>query len=174
MTAEGTVRFAEPDGGIAAIVLDAGATPFIFGENQIRQLAEVVRLIAARTDVTGVVITFSNRAVELTGAVQTADLNDLRGRREIDATVVAVPSDYETAFAAGMLTLRSVTGRIEPDGSYRLQLPFAGDYLVVALPPEVEPALDDRFFQTWLPRATRVSVVEGQPASLTLTMSRSR
>ena len=130
-------------------------------------------LALGQTDVTGVVVTFSDRTVELSGTVQTSEVNDLRGRREIDATVVAVPSDYETAFAAGILAPRSVVGRTEADGSYRLQLPFAGDYVVVALPPEVDPALDD-ILRTWVPRATRVSVVEGQPTSLPLTMSRSR
>jgi hypothetical protein len=129
-------------------------------------------LTLGQADVNGVVIALSDRAVELFGIVTTSEVNDLRGRREIDATVVALPADYETALASGLLTLRSVVGRTELDGSYRLRLPFSGDYVVVALPADVDPALDDAFLRMWAPRATRVSVAEGQPASLPLAMSR--
>jgi hypothetical protein len=123
-----------------------------------------------RTDLSGVVVTFTDRLTELSGIVQAPTA----GARAVDATVVAVPADHREALAAGLLTRRSATVRTEPDGTYRLRMPFPGDYLVVAVPADIAPDLDERFLVTFASRGTRVSVAEGERKTLPLSVSRAQ
>ena len=66
-------------------------------------------------DTPGVIVTFTDRVIELSGSVQQAPgTPDITGEREIDATVVAVPADSAEALAAGMLSRRMRSGARRP------------------------------------------------------------
>jgi enoyl-CoA hydratase/carnithine racemase len=86
MTEGGSVRLEMLEGGVAAIVLDAGAAPFTFGEAQVRQLSTTVRSISARSDVAGVLIRSVHPTVFCAGADVEA-IAAVSGRAETERLV---------------------------------------------------------------------------------------
>src|SRR5688572_17543942 len=62
------VRLEMLEGGVAAIVLDAGAAPFTFDEARIQELAAIVQGLAGRSDLTGVVVRSTHPEIFCAGA----------------------------------------------------------------------------------------------------------
>ncbi len=118
-------------------------------------------------DLSGVVITFSDRVAELSGTVQGATADD-------DVAVLVFPADFQSWFANGRSPRRTVTTFARQNGSYSVRLPPAGEYLVVALLNESAPDGDAAFYASIARLATRLSVAEGDRKSLPLTASRVR
>jgi 3-hydroxyacyl-CoA dehydrogenase/enoyl-CoA hydratase/3-hydroxybutyryl-CoA epimerase len=89
-----SVRLEMLEGGVAAIVLDAGAAPFTFGEAEVRQLAAIVQSLAARSDLKGVVIRATHPQVFCAGA----DLDAIAAvsqRTEAERLVMLGQNAYE-------------------------------------------------------------------------------
>jgi len=112
--------------------------------------------LALDSDVTGVVITFTDRPTELSGTVQSSSQHDER------LAVVIFPADYTAAVDTGMLARRSrslppsTTGQFAVDG-----LP-TGDYLVAAIPNTLAANwMDPEFIAVIASQATRVSLADG-------------
>jgi hypothetical protein len=112
--------------------------------------------LALDADVTGVVITFTDRPTELNGAVHSSSQQHKR------LVVVVFPADYAAAMDKGMLARRSrcvppsATGQFIVDG-----LP-AGDYLAAAIPSDLASNwMDPDFIAVIAPQAARVSLAEG-------------
>jgi hypothetical protein len=114
-------------------------------------------------------IVVTNRSASLSGAVV-----DARGRAVTEYTVIAFATDSDRWYSQSRF-LKFATP--EPDGSFELRgLPTA-EYFVAA----VEPMLatpgsgqwqDPAFLAQLARRAVRVTLTEGQPSTLTLTIAR--
>lgn len=78
-------------------------------------------------DVTGVVLTFTDRPAAITGTVHGA------GGPDPTAIVIAYPVDSAVWSSSGALSRRMKTARAAKDGSYTLQPLPAGEYYLVAV-----------------------------------------
>jgi hypothetical protein len=78
-------------------------------------------------DVSGVVLTFTDRPSSIAGTVRGADGPDP------SAAVLAYPVDTAAWSSSGALSRRMRTARAAKDGSYSIQALPAGDYYVVAV-----------------------------------------
>ena len=56
MAGAGSISLGMLEGGVAAIVLESGPAPFVFDERLVRELSAVVQGLAARSDLSGVVL----------------------------------------------------------------------------------------------------------------------
>ncbi len=121
------------------------------------------------TDVTDVVITYSDKTMTLSGNVRVADSS-----ADAEATVVAFPADQKAWLASGMSPRRVVTATASDSGVYQLRIGIPGDYLVVAIPPEIAPDVDPEFIARFAASATRVSIASGESKTQPLTVSRVR
>ena len=93
---------------------------------QNRDIAETPLELGSK-DVTGVVLTFTDRPAAITGTVQGADGPDPT------AIVIAYPVDSAAWSSSGGLSRRMKTARVTKDGSYTLQPLPAGEYYLVAV-----------------------------------------
>jgi hypothetical protein len=118
---------------------------------------------------TDVVVTFTDKAPLLTGAVRLPDSGTAA-----EATIVAYPADVRSWVAAGMSPRRVATAMTGDSGAYQLALSAPGEYFVVAIPPELAPEVDPEFVARFGPSAIRVSVARGETRSQALTVSRVR
>jgi len=121
-----------------------------------RDLADVPLTIDSG-DVSGVVLTFTDRTSDLSGAVQ----ND-QGRPDGEASVVVFPSDPAMRIDFGSSPRRLRASRTSRDGRYRFSGLPPGDYLVAALRGDIgsdwqSPA----FLETVSRTATKVTVSDG-------------
>ncbi len=121
------------------------------------------------TDVTDVVITFTDKTMTIAGSVRPAD-----GGTDADATVVAYPADVRAWLSTGMSPRRLATTTTSASGAYQLRIGVPGDYLVVAVPPDVMPTIDPQFLTRFASSATRVTIAAGESKTLPLTVSRVR
>jgi hypothetical protein len=121
------------------------------------------------TDVTDVVVTFTDKTMTIAGVVRPAG-----GGTDADATVVAFPVDYRAWLSAGMSPRRLATAATSASGAYQLRVGAPGDYLVVAVPPDVAPTIDPDFMTRFASSATRVTIAAGESKTLPLTVSRAR
>jgi hypothetical protein len=121
------------------------------------------------TDIGDVVVTFSDRVMTLSGTVRAADPNAAP-----DATVIAFPADTRAWLESGMPPGRVATAATSATGEYQLRIPLPGDYLVVAVPPEIAPDVDPEFVARFAAAAVRVSFADGDARSQSLTVSRPR
>jgi hypothetical protein len=121
------------------------------------------------TDVTDVVITFTDKTMTLAGSVRSAD-----GGSDTDASVVVYPADFRTWLTTGMSPRRMATTTTSAAGAYQLRVGIAGDYLVVAVPPEIAPNIDLDFMARFASSAARVTIATGESKTLPLTVSRVR
>ena len=69
---------------------------------------------------------------------------------------------------------RVATATTSASGAYQVSIATPGDYLVVALPPEVEPEVDPAFAARYAAIAVRVTLAQGEIRTLALTVSRPR
>jgi len=124
-------------------------------------------LVLEREDVTDMVITFTDKVITLNGTVTSDQATMLEG-----ATVVVMPADVKTWIATGMSPRRVVTTSVSATGTYQMTIPLTGDYLVVAVPPDVAPDVDPEFAARFA--AVRVSFAAGDSKTQPLTVRRPR
>lgn len=118
-------------------------------------------------EVAGVTITVTDRPTELHGTVR-----DRNNAVVSDATVALFPADYQTWIADGMTQRVLWSATADKSGAFRFAAVIAGDYLVAAFPATVQRALQDpRFITELATAATRVTLQEGKPATVALTMA---
>ena len=121
------------------------------------------------TDVTDVVVTFTDKPIALAGTVRPTGPGT-----DADATVIAFPADTRAWLASGMSPRRFATAVTAASGAYQLRIGIPGDYLVIAIPPEIVPDLDPDLLTRLAASATRVSFAAGENKTLPLTVSRIR
>lgn len=125
-------------------------------------------LTLGNEDVTDIVVTFTDRTMTLTGSVSAED-----ARTPPEATVVVMPADVRAWIASGM-SPRRVAMTSTSTGAYQLTIPLPGNYLVVAVPPDVDPEVDPDFVARFAPGAIRVSIAAGETKTQPLTIRRPR
>jgi len=118
------------------------------------------------TDVTGVLITFSDEQFTLSGTVT------VTGAQKADEAIVYVfPADHRAWIENGMNPRRSRSTRTAANGTYSFSLLPPGDYLAVAVDRADEGNLQDPAFIEALSRlGTRVSVVSAKQSQDLTTM----
>lgn len=105
-------------------------------------------------DVTGIVVTFTDKMGTLTGKVRAGAETDLS-----EATVLLFPANYRGWIDNGMNPRRTRTARASRPGDYGFGNVPVGDYLVVALDRSNEGDMQDPAFIEALSRvATRVTI----------------
>jgi hypothetical protein len=114
-------------------------------------------------DVTGLVVTFTDRPSQLSGTVRNA-----QGRPDEDATVLVFPVDgVWTDLGPSPRRMRSL--RASRTGAFGFSGLPAGDYFIIAVNDAVAASWQEPAFLQKLARAaTRTSLADGQTASLTL------
>lgn len=125
-------------------------------------------LVLESTDVTGIVITYTDRRTELSGAVIPAQGTDT------DAILIAFPSDLRTWVRNGMNTRQLRTARSNSDGRYVLAALPSGSYNVAALPPDADVVLTPEFFEGLASSATPVVLSDGEKRVLDLRVRSAR
>lgn len=120
-------------------------------------------------DVTGVVVTFTDKTMTVSGTVQPA-----AGSKDPEATVIAFPADIRAWVSSGMSLRRYAAAVSTPSGSYQLRLAAPGEYLIAAIPPEIAPVADPEFLTKLAASATRITIAAGETKTQPLTVSRVR
>ncbi len=112
--------------------------------------------LALDSDVTGAVITFTDRPTQLAGAVQRSTAPDQR------LMVVTFPADYAAALDNGMLGRRSREMPLSAARQFTIDGLPAGDYLVAAIPSDLAANWMDADLVALIARqATHVSLTDG-------------
>ena len=119
--------------------------------------------------VNDVVVTFTDKVTTLSGTVRAEDTSG-----DPEATVVVMPADVRAWMASGMSPLRVATTAASASGTYQVSIPLPGDYLVVAVPPDVVPEVDPDFVARFASAAVRVSIAAGETRTQALTVRRPR
>jgi len=126
-------------------------------------------LTLEREDITDLVITFTDKVITLTGTVTPDDATT-----PPEATIVVMPADVNAWIASGMSPRLVVTTTTSATGAYQMTIPLTGDYLVVAVPPDVTPEVDPEFVARFAAGAVRVSFSAGETKTQPLTIRRPR
>lgn len=126
-------------------------------------------LALEREDLTDIVITFTDKVMTLSGTV-TAD----QSSEGAEATVVVMPTDFNAWIAAGAPSNRVVITDTSPTGAFTVRIPLPGDYVVVAMPPDLFAGLTPEFAARFAASAVRVSFAAGDTKTQPLTMRRPR
>ena len=79
-------------------------------------------------DITGVVVTFTDKVGQVTGSVRSPGQSDLS-----ETSIVLFPADYRTWIENGMNSRRSRTVRATKPGAFTIPNVPAGDYMIVAI-----------------------------------------
>jgi hypothetical protein len=120
------------------------------------------------TDVTDAVLTFTDQSMTLLGTVTASGgKSDVAG-----STVVIFPADSDEWIKQGMSARRTASAPIAASGAFALRVALPGDYIAVAIPPDLAPDIDREFISRVLPSAVRVSLRPGESKTLSLTMAR--
>ncbi len=126
----------------------------------------------AREDLSDAVLTFTDRAMTVSGSVRADAATGTTG-----ASVVAMPADLDAWISGGMAPSLVRIVSVDAAGAFTLTLAVPGDYLVVAVPPEIEPRnmlwtvnVDPDIARRLVPLATKVAVALGDTRSVTLTL----
>jgi hypothetical protein len=119
--------------------------------------------LAATPDISGVVITATNAAPILTGAVR-----DARGSA-VDAAVIAFPVDPAGWSNYGFTPPRIEATTASTTGVFRMRPLPAGDYYIIAVPrAQVDAWMDPAFFKRAAPNATQVTLKWGATSTVDL------
>jgi hypothetical protein len=120
-------------------------------------------------DVEDVVVTFTDKTITLSGDVRASE-----SAGAPDATVVLFPADYQAWIASGMSPRRTATAVTSSTGAYQLKVPLPGDYIVVAISPEIAPEIDAEFAKRVSAAGVRVTLAAGESKTQALTVARVR
>lgn len=124
-------------------------------------------LTLGTTDIPDVVVTLTDKTQTISGTVRTSDANT-----DPEGTVVLFPVDVPAWINAGMSSRRVATSVVSTSGTYRLSVPLPGEYLLVAVPADVDAEVTIAFAKRFAALATRVSVALGESRSQDLTIAR--
>jgi hypothetical protein len=118
------------------------------------------------TDITDVVVTYTDRVGQITGTVR-----DSAGAPAKEGNVLLFPADYRTWIQNGMSIRRTAIGTITQTGTFTVPRLLAGDFMILAV-TETDPSDrgDPAFIENVARSATRVSIVEGQSRTIDLTV----
>lgn len=126
-------------------------------------------LTLGTTDVPEVVVTFTDKVQSISGSVRAPD-----AKTEPEGTVVLFPADSQSWMKSGMSSRRLASASTSAGGTYRLTVQLPGDYLIVAVPPDVDPEVTPDFVKRFAASATRVSIAPGESKAQDLTLARIR
>jgi hypothetical protein len=118
-------------------------------------------------DVSGLVVTFTDKMGTLTGTVHAGAETDLS-----EATVLLFPADYQGWINAGMNPRRTRTARANRPGAYTFNGVPPGDYLVAALDRSNEGDMQDPAFIAALARVAAKVTIALDPVTLELQRAR--
>ena len=118
-------------------------------------LDDLIEIHGGSTDISGVVLTFSDRASGIQGTLSAAS-----GQPAPEFTVIAFPTD-RAFWKSGARRIK--TTRPSSDGSFSLSMLPPGEYFLAAL-TDIEPcdAHKAAFLEQLVPAAVKVTVTEGQ------------
>lgn len=115
-------------------------------------------------DMTGVVVTFTDRWSGIGGVVRSA-----QGSGDDSATVLVFPTDAQGWTSTGLNPRRLRSTRTNAKGDFGLSSLPAGDYYVVAVPEEqAADWRDPKFLEAAARAATQVTILEGEQKKLDL------
>jgi hypothetical protein len=117
-------------------------------------------------DIEGVVITFTDKQTQITGAVHGIPANGT-------ATVLVVPLDYKAWIADGMSTRRMRQAPAPSAGTYSAGGLPPGDYLIAAVDDnDLTDDPDPAYMESIARVATRITLAEGEKKTVDLTVVR--
>lgn len=121
------------------------------------------------TDITGVVLTYSDRRTEITGAAIPATGGDA------DGIVIVFPSDLRAWARAGMNTRQMSAARVNSNGRYTITGLPAGEYLIAGLPSDVEIQTGNPgFYEALVGQSTALVLSHGERRALDVRITSSR
>lgn len=113
------------------------------------------------TDITGIVLTYSDRRSEISGAVVPSTGN------EADGIVIAYPSDLAAWVRNGMNLRQMAAVRANSAGRYTITGLPAGEYLVAAVPNDVEIQTGNlAFYEALIAQSIAVVISHGEQRAL--------
>lgn len=116
------------------------------------------------TDVTDVVITFTNELSSVGGSIKEPASGGFEG-----VSVVFVPADYKRWLAGGGMQRRPPIVAPGPKGNFNIARVAPGDYLIIAVDNGVLEATQSAdFYDRIAQLATRISVAEGEKKTVSL------
>jgi protocatechuate 3,4-dioxygenase beta subunit len=114
-------------------------------------------LVLDSADVSGIVVTFTDRRTTLSGTVV-----DRSGRPDSDAAVFVFPADYQTWLQHGLPGALAHTAAVTQTGSYEFRHVPPGEYLIAAASlDQLENWLEESVVRTLAVQATRVTLTSG-------------
>jgi hypothetical protein len=120
------------------------------------------------TDITDAVITLTDKVITVSGRVQ-GESAAVAG-----STVALFPAGAAESTKAGHGVGPMATAGVSASGEFQLRIASPGDYLVVAIPPEIEPEIDAQFIARYAPFAEKVSLKLGDTRTLSLSLARAK
>jgi hypothetical protein len=138
--------------------VSGGATGWSFKSAAVngRDLADEPLEIEAE-DISGIVITFTDRPSRVRGVVRAAT-----GQPDVQAEVVAFPADSQ-GWREGLASRRVQTVRVSTTGAYDFGNVPAGDYYVAVVSGgTIGDTQDPAFLESLIATATRVTVADGE------------
>ena len=118
----------------------------------------------ADTDITNLVLTFSDKRTEITGTVRSRAATG-----DPEAVVVAIPPNVRDWIAEGMNPRLMGTARTSPSGSYTIGGLPAGDYRVIAMSEDFAvDARDPAFLERLVALGTSIALRDGEKRALDL------
>jgi hypothetical protein len=123
------------------------------------------------TDLGGVVVTFIDRFAEVSGSVQVASN---RSDPDEPISILLFPADLQRWIAAGMFPRRAATTTMAKTGAFQMRVPVPGDYVLVAIGQDAVAELRPELYAALARVGTRVTIVEGEKKSLSLSLSQLR
>jgi protocatechuate 3,4-dioxygenase beta subunit len=166
----GTFRTAGHAAGRYLISVTPPAPGWTLSSMRVRGVEVAGRDLALEhQDLSNIVITFVDTVITLNGLVTSDDASI-----SPEATVVVMPADVAAWIRSGISPLRIASTTTSVSGVYQLTVSLPGDYLLVAVPPEVEPEVTPEFAARFAAGATRVSLAAGETKAQPLTLRRPR
>ena len=117
-------------------------------------------------DVNDAIVTFTDKKMMLSGTVRARDPGG-----DGESTILVIPRDIDAWIASGASPRRTATTNAPASGAYQLQVLLPGEYVVVALPPEVITSLEPEFLKRAVVHGVGISVVPGENKTLSLTIA---
>jgi hypothetical protein len=119
-------------------------------------------------DVSGVVLTFTDRPSDLSGTVR-----DPQNAASVNATVIVFPSQPGTWTDFGSSPRRLRTAKVGPDGRYLIAPLPAGDYLVAVVRGDAgNDWQDPGFLRTLSATAMKITIADGEKKVADLAVAR--